>query len=48
MGLCLKDDITAIEISETEDSAVTKTKTMPFLQKLTDLFHGKNQRINSS
>ncbi len=29
MGLCLKDDITAIEISETEDSAVTKTKTMP-------------------
>lgn len=40
MGLCLKDDITAIEISETE--------TMPFLQKLTDLFHGKNQRINSS
>lgn len=48
MGLCLKDDITAIEISETEDSAETKTETIPFLQKLTDLFHGKNQRINSS
>lgn len=47
MGLCLKDDITAIEIPETEDSAVTKTETRTFLQKLTDLFHGKNQRINS-
>lgn len=48
MGLCLKDDITAIEIPETEDSAETKTETWTFLQKLTDLFHGKNQRINSS
>lgn len=29
MGLCLKDDITVIEIPETEDSAETKTETMP-------------------
>lgn len=48
MGFCLKDDITVIEIPKTEDSAETKTETMPFMQKLTDLFHGKNQRINSS
>lgn len=48
MGLCLKDDITAIEIPETEDRTETETETIPFLQKLTDLFHGKNQRINSS
>lgn len=48
MGLCLKDDITVIEIPETEDSAENQTETSTFLQKLTDLFHGKNQRINSS
>lgn len=48
MGLCLKDDITVIEIPETEDRTETETETRTFLQKLTDLFHGKNQRINSS